>query len=193
MGDHGEGIDPRWRRVIVVGCSGSGKTEFSCRLAERLGSAHVEIDAVYWLPDWGTRDPEEFRTAMRREVMREFWVVEGNYNQVRDIVWTAGSSIVWLNYPFPLVIIRVFRRTVRRILRREALFGGNRETFLKSFFSTESILWWVVKTFRPLRRRYRTFFDSEVFPHLTRVEFRRPSEAEKFLEEQLTLNRGELR
>ncbi len=39
-------------RVSVVGCSGSGKTTFGRALAETLGVAFVELDAVFHQPGW---------------------------------------------------------------------------------------------------------------------------------------------
>ena len=40
------------RRTVVVGTTGSGKTTVAAELARRLGVSHVEMDALYWGPDW---------------------------------------------------------------------------------------------------------------------------------------------
>ena len=89
--------------------------------------------------------------------------------------------MIWLNYAFPLVLWRALTRTVRRVLRHEELFSGNRESLCMALFSRESILWWVLTTFHRRRKQYRHLFDAATFPHLEYVEFRKPSEAENFL------------
>ena len=38
-------------RVVVVGTTCSGKTTYAGRLARALGAQHVELDALYWLPE----------------------------------------------------------------------------------------------------------------------------------------------
>src|SRR5262249_18611627 len=42
-------------RVVVIGTSGAGKTTFAGRLASRLGTAHIELDALHWGHDWTPR------------------------------------------------------------------------------------------------------------------------------------------
>ena len=111
----------------------------------------------------------------------ERWVVDGNYAMVRDIVWPRATTIVWLNYSFPLVFWRAFRRTFIRSVGRKTLFSGNRETIKMAFFSKESILWWVITTFRRRRKQFRAILDGGEFPHLERIEFRNPRDADQFL------------
>jgi adenylate kinase family enzyme len=48
----------------VVGTTGSGKSTMAGRLAERLSIPHVELDAIYWGPNWQSRPFEELRTAV---------------------------------------------------------------------------------------------------------------------------------
>ena len=168
-------------RVVVVGCSGSGKTTFARQLARLLGAPHIELDALHWLPDWVPRPTDEFCTLVAPAVSQEQWVMDGNYRAVRDLVWSQATAVVWLNYAFPTVFGQVLRRTLRRTLTREELFTGNRESLRRSFLSRDSILWWVITTFRRRRRQYRALFDQPATVSCVYIEFRRPSEARRFL------------
>jgi len=56
------------KRVIVIGSSCAGKTTLARRLAELLGSDHIELDALHWGPDWSEVPPEAFRTALKERV-----------------------------------------------------------------------------------------------------------------------------
>jgi cytidylate kinase len=53
-------------RVAVIGSTGSGKTMMARELAQRLGVTHVELDSLYWGPDWAAADVEIFRSRVRR-------------------------------------------------------------------------------------------------------------------------------
>jgi adenylate kinase family enzyme len=169
-------------RTVVIGSAGSGKTTFARDLAGILGVAHIELDAIYWLPDWQPRNRDEFRELVEQAVSEDMWVVDGNYGTVRDIVWPRATSAVWLNFPFTLVFWRVLIRTMGRIFRREELFSGNRETFRAAFSSRHSLLWWVITTYRRRRRQFRTLFDTGAFPNLSLLEFKHPKQAHAYLE-----------
>jgi adenylate kinase family enzyme len=168
-------------RVVVVGTSCSGKTTLGRDLAAVLSCPHIELDAIHWLPDWQSRPLEEFREVTERSIAGDRWVIEGNYSQVRDIIWPKATAVIWLNYSFPLVFSRAVRRTITRALTKEELFSGNRESIRQSFFSRGSILLWVIKTHWRRRREFRQLLGGDAFPHLTAYEFRHPREAAAFL------------
>jgi adenylate kinase family enzyme len=174
-------MNPSLDRVVVVGSSCSGKTTFAKRLAATLGHPHIELDALNWLPDWVQRPEEEFGALVANAVSSDRWIVDGNYGRVRKVVWPRATSVVWLNYGFPTVIIRALRRTTRRAFSGEELYSGNKESLRKAFLERDSILFWVLTTFRRRRRGYEQLRATNVFPHLQWVEFRRPAEAERFL------------
>jgi adenylate kinase family enzyme len=168
-------------RVVVLGTSCVGKTIFARSLARVLSSPYIELDALYWQSNWVPRPPDKFRKLVAQALSQDCWVIDGNYGIVRDLVWSRATTIVWLNYSFPVVLWRALTRTVRRALTQEELFSGNRESLRMAFFSRESILWWVLTTFHRRRKQYRRLFDAATFPHLEYVEFRKPSEAQNFL------------
>ncbi len=58
------------------------------------------------------------------------WVIDSlGYPEVRDLMWDRADTVIWLDYPKRVVLPRVLRRSVRRTVTREPLFGGNRETW----------------------------------------------------------------
>jgi adenylate kinase family enzyme len=168
-------------RVVVIGTSCSGKTTFARSLARVLHLAHIELDALHWLPNWIERPEDEFRALTARAVSGDCWVIDSNYAIVRDLVWARATTVIWLNYSFPIVFWRALSRTVRRSMTKEELFAGNRESLRMALFSRDSILWWVISTFHGRRKRYRALFDAATFPHLVYLEFRNPPEARNFL------------
>ena len=143
------------RRVVVFGTTGSGKSWLAQRLAARHGLRLIELDRLYWGRDWQPAPLELFRHRVERETRDGDWIVVGNYGQVRDLTWRAADTLVWFDLPFALVMWRLLRRTIRRALTREDLWGtGNRESFRTAFLSRDSILLWAIKTHRRNRQRF---------------------------------------
>lgn len=168
-------------RVVVIGTSCVGKTTFARSLARVLSFPHVEMDALYWQPNWIPRASDEFRALIAQAVAQDHWVSDGNYGVVRDLVWSRATTVIWLNYIFPLVLWRALTRTARRVLTQEELYSGNRESLRMALFSRESILWWVLTSFHRRRKQYREFFSTRPSSQLVYVELRNPSEARHFL------------
>jgi adenylate kinase family enzyme len=168
-----------WSRIVVVGTSCSGKTTLARVLASRLDIPHVELDALHWLPGWQERPGAEFRDLVATRTAGPRWVVDGNYRKVTmELVWPRASLILWLDYPFALVFWRGLRRTLRRSITSEELFGGNRESLGRSLFSRGSILWWIVQTHRRRHRDYGALWAQGSHPM---VALKRPVEAQRLL------------
>lgn len=164
-------------RVVVIGSSCAGKTTFSRALAERRSCTVVDLDDLFWGPGWTPRPQDEFFALAADAAAGEAWVVAGNYGIVRDILWSRATTIVWLNFSLPVVLWRGLRRTTARVVSREELFQGNRESFRRAFLSRESILWWIVSTFDRRRRAFEQLRASAQYPQLAWLEARTPREA----------------
>lgn len=175
------------RRVAVVGASCSGKTTLARRLAEQLGVPHVELDALHHGPNWTEASAEELQAKVRAALAAapEGWVVDGNYDaKLRDVVLAQADTLVWLDPPFTTAIRRVLVRTFGRSLRRAELWNGNRESLRTALFSSQSIVYWVLKT----HRRYRIEIPARIArnPHLDVVRLRSPREIERWRQSHAT-------
>ena len=71
------------RHIVVYGPTGSGKTTVAAHLARRIGVPHIELDAVFWLPQWNQKPVEEFRADVSTLLSEctDGWVFDGNYSR----------------------------------------------------------------------------------------------------------------
>ena len=166
------------RRVNVVGTSSSGKTTLALALAERLAIPYIELDALHWEPNWSEAPDEVMRERVRSAISGEEWVVDGNYSAIRDLVWARADTVVWLDLPLPTILAGYARRTIRRILFRQELWSGNRER-LGFLLGRDSLLWWILGTYRRRRRDYPVLLAER--PQITAIRLRSPREATAWL------------
>jgi len=113
-----------YKRIVVVGVTGSGKSTLAETLANKFGYDFIELDALHWEPNWTEAPLDVFRARVEGATASQCWVLAGNYQIVRDIVWSKAEVVVWLDYSFPLVFGRLWRRTWRRWWYQEVLWNG---------------------------------------------------------------------
>jgi len=88
----------RWRvmrRIIVVGCSGSGKTSLALKLGRKLGLPVVHLDVLYWRPGWKASDKASFRARVAGAIAGEGWVVDGGFSGLAfDLTVARADTLI---------------------------------------------------------------------------------------------------
>ena len=165
------------RVAVITSASGNGGTTFARELAARLGVPFHELDALFWRTDWTETPGDEFRALVEPIVASEAWVIDGSYQgRLGDLVLRNADLVVWLDLPMYVWLPRQLRRTFRRIVGRERLWNGNRETVRNAFLNRDGLLYWSLKWYRLRRRAY-----PEGLARFRSVRLRSPGEVARFL------------
>jgi len=98
------------RRVLVMGCSGAGKSTFARRLAHRLAIPVVHLDQLFWREGWKEAPKEEFIAAVRAVVHQEAWVMDGNNPSTLAMRLPRAQTIIWLRRSRTACLWRAARR-----------------------------------------------------------------------------------
>lgn len=157
----------------VVGNSGSGKSTLAKAIAARLGVPHVEMDALFHQPGWRELPAEEFRSVVAAAAAEPAWVIDGNYNAVREVIWERADTVVWLDLPRRVVMRQVTGRTLRRVVLRTELWNGNREPWsnMLSLDPQRSIVAWAWTNHVKYHDRYLAATADVRWAHLRFVAY----------------------
>ena len=166
------------RKIAVISsASGNGKTTLGRKLAAALDVPFVELDALVHGPDWTETPDDELRALVEPVVAGDSWVIDGVYRgKLGTLVLDAADTIVWLDLPLHVWLPRLLRRTVRRVVRREELWNGNRETFRDAFWGRDALVPFALRGHFRRRRVYPMELAG-----LPVVRLRSTVEVERFL------------
>lgn len=165
-------------RVWIIGCSGSGKSTLARQLGERLDLPRYELDGLFHQPGWQPMPDDEFRAHVDEIIVGDRWILDGNYF-IRTKAAPVGrvQTVVWFDLPRSVTTHRIVGRTLRRVLRREELWNGNREPWsnLYSLDPEKNIIVWSWSQHPVYRKQYTeavargAFGDADIV-HLTSTE-----------------------
>jgi len=153
-------------RVVVLGCSGSGKSTLGAALARRLGLPFVPTDNIYWKPDWTPVPASDVRAWIESATTGERWVLDGNSDAQRDILWWRAELAVWLDLPCATTVWRVLQRNLRWWGSRAPIWGGLRMTLPKAWSGVHH----AARSHSRKRRAYPDWLAA--FPNLNVVHIR---------------------
>ena len=72
------------KKIIVIGCPGSGKTTFAERLSKKTGIPLFYLDAIWHKPDRTHIEREEFDKRLGDILALDTYVIDGNYNRTLE-------------------------------------------------------------------------------------------------------------
>ena len=98
------------KKIIVIGCPGSGKSTFSRALHEKTGIPLFHLDMMYWNSDRTTVEKTVFREHLSDVIKRDEWIIDGNYISTMEARMEACDTVFFLDYPTELCLASVEAR-----------------------------------------------------------------------------------
>lgn len=98
------------KKVLIIGCPGSGKSYFSRELAEATGLPLYHIDKIRWRTDWTLMPREEFLPILREIMERDEWIIDGNYLNSMEYRLGYADTVFYFDLPTEECLANVEQR-----------------------------------------------------------------------------------
>jgi adenylate kinase family enzyme len=108
-----------YKRTIIFGSTGIGKSTMVQRLAEEFSLPVIDIDSLRREAGKTSTPEETFSQLVTKSVRGDTWIIDGSYTSVQDIIWPRAEAIVWLDFSFWVFLSRLVKRSLYRIFVRK--------------------------------------------------------------------------
>lgn len=98
------------KKVIVIGCPGSGKSTFARALHDITGLPLYHLDMLYWNADRTIVPQDVFRARLVEVIERDCWIVDGNYGSTMELRLQACDTVFFLDYPLDVCMNGIVER-----------------------------------------------------------------------------------
>ena len=92
------------KKVIVIGCPGSGKSTFSKALHNNTGIPLYHLDMMYWNSDKTTVEKSMFLERLSAVLEQDEWIIDGNYGSTMELRMAACDTVIFLDYPLDVCL-----------------------------------------------------------------------------------------
>ena len=87
------------KKIIILGCPGSGKSTFARALRDRTGLSLYHLDMLYWNSDKTNVDKSVFLERLSEVLRQDEWIIDGNYGSTMELRLSACDTAIFLDYP----------------------------------------------------------------------------------------------
>ena len=87
------------KKVIVIGCPGSGKTTFAEKLCKKTGIPLYHLDAIWHKPDRTHIPRDDFDARMREIFAEDEWIIDGNYSRTIEMRLMECDTVFLFDLP----------------------------------------------------------------------------------------------
>lgn len=99
------------KKIMVIGCPGSGKSTFSGALHNVIGIPLFHLDMMYWNEDRTIVEKKVFRERLENTIQKSEWIIDGNYSSTLELRMQACDTVIFLDYPLEVCLAGIRERS----------------------------------------------------------------------------------
>ena len=97
-------------RIMIIGCGGAGKSTLARKLGEKTGLPVVHLDKLFWKPGWESLSRDEFDVLHRRELAKDRWIIDGNFDRTIPERLARCDTVIYLDFSRLACLLGVCKR-----------------------------------------------------------------------------------
>lgn len=101
------------KRILIIGCPGSGKSTFARALQKKVNLPLVYLDMLNWNADGTTVPKDIFRQRLQTELQKDCWIIDGNYGSTMEERLQRCDTVFFLDYPTDICLKGIQERKGR--------------------------------------------------------------------------------
>ena len=113
------------QRILIIGNTGSGKSTFAKKLAQKSGLPLVHLDKLYWRGSWEHVSREEFDTALQAELEKPQWIIDGNFNRTLPHRLSYCDTVFFFDLPTLVCLAGITQRVFANLGKTREDMGGD--------------------------------------------------------------------
>ena len=99
------------KKIIIIGCPGSGKSTVSRTLHNKTGIPLYHLDMMYWNADKTTVEKNVFLERLSAVLEKDEWIIDGNYGSTMELRMAACDTVIFLDYPLDVCLDGIKERS----------------------------------------------------------------------------------
>ena len=85
-------------RILIIGCSGSGKSRLARALGQKQGLPVIHLDQLWWKENWQNVTKEEFDSRLAMALNMDRWIIDGNYSRTMEARLSRCDTVIYLDF-----------------------------------------------------------------------------------------------
>ena len=88
-----------FQKAVIIGCPGAGKSTFARILSDKTHLPLYYLDMLWHKPDRTTVDRKIFDKKLKEIVLKDKWIIDGNYGRTLEMRIQACEAVFLLDFP----------------------------------------------------------------------------------------------
>ena len=98
------------KKIIVIGCPGSGKSTLSRKLHNITEIPLYHLDMMFWNEDKTTVEKSVFLKRLSEVLIKDSWIIDGNFSSTMECRMNECDTVIFLDYPTDVCLDGVEKR-----------------------------------------------------------------------------------
>lgn len=137
------------QRIIVTGPAGAGKSRLARELGDAFAIPVLHLDTLFWQAGWIETPKDEFEEQQRRELTKDAWVVDAQFDDMLPEWFDAADAIVFVDASPLRCFWHVGRRRLAKDSGPHVPGGAPPAPLYRSLLKFARLQWYYRRRIRP--------------------------------------------